>query len=158
MPIIKIDENTTNISKLLFFTIHLHFVISNQISTYRKLNLPLRSSIYFAFLPLEMQERLKQTVCDAFSYFSWKGTTHKPLKVAVFFPKAARLVPIIYFPKSILLAQLDSMNVFHSMWLPKCLLFVKVHCYWDTSLSAMLLLSLKPVFLKKSVFYALSPQ
>ena len=83
MPIIKIDENTTNISKLLFFTIHLHFVILNQISTYRKLNLPLRSSIYFVFLPLEMQERLKQTkVCGAFSYFSWKGTTHKPLKVA----------------------------------------------------------------------------
>ena len=72
-----------HISKLLFFTIHLHFVISNQISTYRKLNLPLTSIIYFVFLPLEMQERLKQTkVCDAFAYFSWKGTTHKPLKVA----------------------------------------------------------------------------
>ena len=53
----KIGENTTNISKLLFFTLNLHFVISNQISTYRKLNLPLTSSIYFIFLPLEMQNK-----------------------------------------------------------------------------------------------------
>ena len=31
-----------------------------------------------------MQKRLKQTnVCHAFSYFVWKETTHKPLKVAV---------------------------------------------------------------------------
>ena len=57
----KTGENTTNISKLLFFTIHLHFITSNQTSTYRKLNLPLSSSIFFAFLPLEMQNRLKQT-------------------------------------------------------------------------------------------------
>ena len=41
----KIGENATNISKLLFFTINLHFVTSNQISTFRKLNLPLSSSI-----------------------------------------------------------------------------------------------------------------
>ena len=53
----KIGENTTNISKLLFFTLNLHFVTSNQISTYRKLNLPLTSSIYFIFLPLEMQNK-----------------------------------------------------------------------------------------------------
>ena len=83
MSATKIGENTTNISKLLFFTINVHFVTLNQISTYRKLNLPLTSSIYFVFLPLEMQKRLKQTkVCHAFSYFVWKETTHKPLKVA----------------------------------------------------------------------------
>ena len=65
----KIGENTTNISKLLFFTINLHFVTSNQISTYRKLNFPLTSSIYLVFLHLEMQKRLKQTkACHAFSY------------------------------------------------------------------------------------------
>ena len=83
VSVTKIGENTTKISKLLFFTINLHFVTSNQISTYRKLNLSLTSSIYFVFLPLEMQKRLKQTkVCHAFSYFVWKETTHKPLKVA----------------------------------------------------------------------------
>ena len=49
MPTTKIGENTTNILKLLFFTINLHFVTSNQISTY--------SSIYFLFLPLEMQKK-----------------------------------------------------------------------------------------------------
>ena len=82
VSVTKIGENTNKISKLLFFTINLHFVTSNQISTYRKLNLSLTSSIYFVFLPLEMQKRLKQTkVCHAFSYFIWKETTHKPLKV-----------------------------------------------------------------------------
>ena len=70
-------------NQLLFFTINLHFVTSSQISTYRELNLPLSSSIYFGFLPLEMQKRLKQTkVCHAFSYFVWKETTHEPLEVA----------------------------------------------------------------------------
>ena len=82
MSTTKIDENTTKISKLLLFTLNLHFVTSSQISKYRKLNLPLISSIYFVFLPLEMQKRLKQTkVCHAFSYFVQKETTHKPLKV-----------------------------------------------------------------------------
>ena len=39
MSATKIGENTTNNSKLLFFTINLHSVTPNQISTYRKLNL-----------------------------------------------------------------------------------------------------------------------
>ena len=83
MSATKIGENTTNISKLLFFTINLHFVTSNQISTYRKLNLPLTSSIYFVFLPLEMQKRLELTKAyHSFSYFVWKETIYKPLKVA----------------------------------------------------------------------------
>ena len=59
MSATKIGENTTNILKLLFFIINLHSVTSNQISTYRKLNLPLTSSIYFDFLPLEMQKKTR---------------------------------------------------------------------------------------------------
>ena len=58
---IKIGENTINILKQLFFTLDLLFVTSKQIPTYRKLNLPLTSSIYFVFLHLEMQETLEQT-------------------------------------------------------------------------------------------------
>ena len=82
MSATKIGENTTNISKLLFFTIYLHFITLNQIFTYRKLNFPLSSSIYFVFLPLEMQKRFKQTkVFQAFSYSFWKETTRKLLKV-----------------------------------------------------------------------------
>ena len=38
------------------------------------------------------------------------------------------------------------------------LLFMKVYRYSETVLSAMLLLSLKPLYCKKSVFYALSAQ
>ena len=82
MSATKIGENITNISKLLFFTINLHFATSNQISRYRKLNLPLTSSIYFVFLPLEMQKRLNRPKYNAFSCFIWKETTHKPVKVA----------------------------------------------------------------------------
>ena len=69
--------------KLLFFTINLHFVTSNQISVSRKLNLTVRSSICVVVLPLEMQRGLKQTkVHHTFFYAVWKETTHKPLKVA----------------------------------------------------------------------------
>ena len=57
----KKDENTANILKLLFFIINLRFVTSNQLSADRKLNLPLTSSVYVFFFPLEMQKRLKQT-------------------------------------------------------------------------------------------------
>ena len=32
---LKLDENTTNILKLLFFKINLHFVTSDQVSAYR---------------------------------------------------------------------------------------------------------------------------
>ena len=82
MSATKIAQNTTNILKLLFFIINLHFVTSHQLSTYRKLNLPLTSSVYIVFFPLEMQKRLKQTkVYHAFSHFVWKETTHKPLNV-----------------------------------------------------------------------------
>ena len=78
----KKDENTANILKLLFFIINLRFVTSNQLSADRKLNLPLTSSVYLFFFPLEMQKRLKQTkVYHALSHFVWKETTHKPLKV-----------------------------------------------------------------------------
>ena len=58
MSATKIGQNTTNILKLPVFIINLHFVASNQIFTYRKLNLSLTSSIYFVFLPLEMQKTL----------------------------------------------------------------------------------------------------
>ena len=56
----KIGRNPTNILKLLYFTINLHFVTSNQIFTDRKLNLPFTSSIYVGFWPLEMLKWLKQ--------------------------------------------------------------------------------------------------
>ena len=67
MSATKIGENTTNISKRLIFTIHLHFITSNQTSAYKKLNLPLFE--FFFVLALEMHKRLKQSrVCHAFPY------------------------------------------------------------------------------------------
>ena len=149
MSATKIGENTTNISKLLFFTINLHFVTSNQISTYRKLNLPLTSSIYFVFLPLEMQKRLKQTkVCHALSYFVWRND-----------PQAFKSGS---WKQSFLQCVCYWYNLLRWMFFILCdnwktLLFIKVYRYCGIFLYAMLLLSLKPVFWKKSVFYALSP-
>ena len=49
---------------LLLFTINLHFVTLNQMPTYRKLNLPLTSSIYLVVLSPKWKEdsnRLKYT-------------------------------------------------------------------------------------------------
>ena len=83
MSATKIGENTTSISKLLFFTINLHLVTSNQISTFRKLNLPLSSSIYFVFFPLEMQKKSQADKSMPSDFLlCLKRKTHKPLKVA----------------------------------------------------------------------------
>ena len=122
--------------------ISLHFIKSNQISTYRKLNLPLTSGIYFGFLPLAMQKRLKQTkVYHSFSYFVWKETTQKPLKVAA----AKTLFSSVYFigttsfDESFLLCLITGGHYF--LWK-----FIVTLRLW----SALLLLSLKLVFWKKS--------
>ena len=132
-------------NKFAFRHIKIH-----HISTYRKLNLPITGSIYFVFLPIETQKRLKQTkVCHAFSYYVRRETNRKPLKVA-----AVKSL----FSSVTLLVQLVSMNVFILYDNQKTLLFVKVYRYSETFLSANLLLSLRPVFWKKSAFYALSPQ
>ena len=151
MSATKIGENTINILKLMLFTINLYFVTSNQISTYWKLNLPLTSSIYFVFLPLEIQNRLEQTkVYHAFSCFVWKETSHKPLKVAAAINPFLQYVSYWYnLLQWIFFILCDN-------W--KTLFFMKVCRYFEIFLSTMLLLSLKPVFWKKSVFYALPPQ
>ena len=136
--------------KLLFFTINLHFVTSNQIPTLRKRNLPLSSSIYLVFLPLEIQGWLKQTkVYHTYFYFVWKETTHKPLKMAV----AKTLFSSVYA-----IGTLVSMNVFILCDNWKTLISIIVYFYSDILFTAMLLLSLKPLFWRKSVFYALPPQ
>ena len=122
-PPTKIGENTTNILKQLFFILILHFVTSYQICTHRKLNLPLRSSIYFVYLHPEIQKSLEQTkVYRAFSYFVWKETTQKPLKVAA----VKTLFSNVYIIATTLMTFHENLS----------LLF----------LSGMLLLSLKPVF------------
>ena len=100
----KIVENTINILKLLFFIINLDFNTSQQISTQRKLNQLLTSSIFFVFLTPEMQERLEQTkTYYAFSYFVLKEMKQKPLK---------RVATKSHFSVCMLLLLLAPMNVF----------------------------------------------
>ena len=151
MSATKIGENTTNILKLLFFIINLHSVTSNQISTYRKLNLPLTSSIYFVFLPLEMQKKTRtdQSIPRVFLLCLKRndpqtfksGSCKNPFLQCVCY--CYNLLRWMFF-------------ILCDNW--KTLLFMKVCRYSEIFLSAMLLLSLKPVFWKKSAFYALSPQ
>ena len=93
----------------------LHFVTSNQLSTFRKLNLPLLSNVYFASFPLEMQKRLEQTeTYHVFSHFVWKETTHKPLKVA-----AAKTL----FSSAYVITATCFDECFYSMWYLKEIAF-----------------------------------
>ena len=133
--------------KLLFFTINLHFITSNQISIYRKLNLPLTNSIYLAFLPLEMQRRLKLTkVYYMFFTFSEKKRpscdSYKDFSLQCVCYWNNLLQWMIFIP--------------YDSW--KTLLFMKIYRFSEVFLSTMLMPSLRSVFWNKSVFYALSPQ
>ena len=68
--------------KLLLFTIYLHFVASNQISTYAEYHFSSHKQYLFSLLNSKNKKRLKQTkVYQTLFYFVWKETTHRPLKV-----------------------------------------------------------------------------
>ena len=94
MSVPKIGKNATSVSKLLFSTINLHFVTSNQKSTYGKLNLtlPFLSLSLYLFLKqylfrLPTSRNTKKTQADqsmshVFLLCLKKKTTRKPLKVA----------------------------------------------------------------------------
>ena len=151
MSTTKIGENTTNILKPLFFVINLHSVTSNQIPTYRKLNLPLTSSIYFVFWPLEMQKKTRtdQSIPRVFLLCLKRNDPQTFTSASC---KNPFLQCVCYW-----------YNLLRWMFFILCdnwktLLFMKVCRYSEIFLSAMLLLSLKPVFWKKSIFYALAPQ
>ena len=117
MSATKIGENTTNLLKLLFFTINLHFVTSNQIYARRKLYLSLTSSIFFVFLPLEMQKRLEQTKSSTrFLSFSEKEGPTNLSKWQLQKP---------FSPVCMVLAQLTSMNALYYMWSLEDILFMK---------------------------------
>ena len=151
MLMLKIGEKITNILKLLLFITNLHSVTSNQISAYRKLNLPLISSIYLVFLNLEMQKKtrtdpsiprafllcLKRNDPQTFK----SGSCKNPFLQCVCY--CYNLLRWMFF-------------ILCDNW--KTLLFMKVCRYSEIFLSAMLLLSLRPVFWKKSVFYTLFPR
>ena len=124
MSTTKVGENITNILKLLFFTINLHFVVSKQISGYRKLNLLRTSSVYLVFLPLEVQRRLQQTkVYHEFSHFVWKETTHKPLKAT-----SAKTL----FSNVFVIYTTSLMNNFYSVWKLEDITFLeKLRLHWD---------------------------
>ena len=152
MSATKIGENTTNILKLLFFTMNLHFVTSNQLSTFRKLNLPLMSCVYFAFFPLEMQKKKTRTDQSIPCVFPLCVKRNDPQSFKSGSCKNCFLQSVCYYH-----------NFLRWMFFILCdtwkkLLFMKVYRCSDIVWSAMLLLSLKPVYCKRSVFYALSPQ
>ena len=58
--------------KLVFFTINLHFITSDQVSKYRKLTLPLTGIIYLFDSLRNAQKRFKQTKVNRYATFSEK--------------------------------------------------------------------------------------
>ena len=139
MSATKIGENRTNILKLLFFITNVHSVTSNQISTFRKLNLCLTSSIYLVFLPLEMlkKARTDQNIPRVFLLFL-KRNDPQTFKSGSCKNPFLQCVCYCY-------------NLFRRMFFILCdnlntLLFMKVCRYSEIFLSAMLLLSLKTEF------------
>ena len=147
MSATKKGDNTTDILNCCFFAVNLHFVTSNQISTYRKLDLSLTNSVYLVFLPLETQKGLEQTKVST-RFFTLKRNDPKTFKTGscknLFLQRVwcwYKLLRWMYF------VLCDNR---------KTLLFLKVYCYSEIFLTAMLLLFFKKVFWKKCVLYAFS--
>ena len=150
MSATKTGKKPNNILKLLFFVINLHCHIKPNIY-YRNLNFPLTNGTYFVFLPLQMQKETKtdQSLPRAFllclkrndpqTFKSGSGKNPSLQRVCYCY----NLLRWVFF-------------ILWDNW--KTLLLMKVCRYFEIFLSTMLLLSLKPVFWKKSAFYALSPQ
>ena len=88
-------------------------------------------------------------VYHTFFYFVWKETTHRPLSDN---SKNPFLQCVCYWYN--LLRWM--FFILSDNW--KTLHFIIVYRYSEIALTAMLLHSLKPLFWRKSIFYALTPQ
>ena len=124
--------------KLLFFTINLLFVTSNQILTYKKNKFVSHKQYIFSLITSRNARKTQtdQSIPDVSLLCLKRNDTHKWQREKLFSP--LRLF------------------VLCDIW--KTLLFIIVYSYSEIVLTTMLLLSLKPLFWRKSVFYALSPQ
>ena len=97
-----------------------------------------------------MQKTLEPTKAyHSFSYLVWKETIYKPLKVAA----AKSLFSSVY-----VIGTTCFDECFYSLWYLEDIIFRESLSFFSYFWSAMLLLSLKLVFWKKSVFYVLSLQ
>ena len=147
MSATKIGESTTNILKLFFFIIKLHFVTSNQLSTDRKLNL---QCLFRLLSPRNAKKTQTDQNIPCVFPLCLKRNDPQTFKSASCKNPFLQCVCYCYnLLRSMLFILCDT-------W--KTLLFMKLYRSPETVLSDMLLLSLKPVYCKKSVFYALSPQ
>ena len=124
--------------KLLFFTINLHFATSNQILTYEKTKFASHKQYIFSLLTSRNARKTQtdQSITDVSLLCLKRNDTQKWQQEKLFSP--LRLF------------------VLCDIW--KTLLFIIVYSYSEIVLTTMLLLSLKLLFWRKSVFYALSPQ
>ena len=136
--------------KLLFFTINWHLVTSDQVSTYRKLNLPLRNIICLVSSRLSPGNAKKIQADQSYytRYFFWKKTTHKLLKVeaakTLFF--SVHVIDMTCFNELFLFQVITGRHYFSS-W---SLIWDCFYCHIVAFLEASVL--------NESVFYVLSPQ
>ena len=135
--------------KLLFFTINFHFVTSNQICSHSKMKFASHKQYLLSLLTSRNTKKIQtdRSIPHVFSLFLKRNDPHKPLNAAA---------PKILSPVCMSLVKFASMNAFYYYW--KTLLFIKVYRFSEVILTVMMMLLLKPVFWKKSAFYALCPQ
>ena len=82
MSATKIGGNNEHFKTAIFHNKYLFCYIKPNIYLLKTKFAP-HKQYFFVFLPLELQKRFQQTkVYHAFSYFAWKETTHKHLKMA----------------------------------------------------------------------------
>ena len=147
MSATKIGANTTNILKLHFFIIKLHFVTSNQLSTDRKLNL---QCLFRLLSPRNAKKTQTDQNIPCVFPLCLKRNDPQTFKSA---SCKNPFLQCIYYCYNLLRSMFF---ILYDTW--NTLLFMKVYRSSETVLREMLLLSLKPIYCKKSLFYALSPQ
>ena len=124
----------------------MHFGTSNYISTCKKTNFTSHKQYFFGFF---MSINVKETHTDQIiqNVFTLSEKSKKPSEIAAVKSRQCKM----------LLVQLASINVFSSCDNWSTSFFIKVHRRSVAFLTVILLLSLRQVALKKSVFYMLSP-
>ena len=138
--------------KLLFSTIKLHSVTSNQISTYRKLNLYLKSTIHLVVLPFTAQ-KMKFSIKDLFSICDqihrkpriWSHLLKKALMEKFIFCAVSRNGKTTQTEQSILhvfilFLKRNDPQTFKRNGCKNC--FLQFVCYWYDLLRWMLCFSL----------------
>ena len=124
MSTTQIGGNTTNTFKLLFFKINLHFGISDNISTYGKLNLlPIGSVFWSSLLEKCNEDWCRPKYTTGFLYSVSKEVPHKPLKAAKKYFPSVLIIDTTCFDKCYSFHVITANSIFYTnLLLPRGLM------------------------------------